>query len=80
MENFQKIQEKIANNQIQTTNQPPPPFVNLNPYQEVLDLILVFLSLKIAVILANSVDPDEMPPYAGLHLSLHCLPKYLFTL
>ena len=30
-------------------------------------------------ILANSADPDEMPPYAAFHLGLHCLPKYLFT-
>ena len=28
-------------------------------------------------ILANSADPDEMTPYADM--SLHCLPKYLFT-
>ena len=30
-------------------------------------------------ILANSVDTNEMLPYAAFHLSLHCLPKYLFT-
>ena len=36
-------------------------------------------SLKIAFILANSTDSDEMPPYATFHLGLHCLPKYLFT-
>ena len=30
-------------------------------------------------IIANSADPDEMPPYAAFHLDLHCLPKYLFT-
>ena len=29
-------------------------------------------------ILANSADPDEMPPYAAFHLGLHGLPKYLF--
>ena len=34
--------------------------------------------LKILFILANSIDPDEMPPYASLHLGLHCLSKYLF--
>ena len=28
--------------------------------------------------LANSADPDEMPPYVAFHLGLHCLPKYLF--
>ena len=37
-----------------------------------------FLSLKIVLILANSVDPDEMQHYAGFHLGLHCLPKYSF--
>ena len=31
--------------------------------------------------LANSADPDDMPPYAAFCLGLHCLPKtkYLFT-
>ena len=38
----------------------------------------VFLSLKIVFVLANSVDPDEMPHYAAFHLRLHCLPKYPF--
>ena len=28
--------------------------------------------------LANSADPDEMPPYVAFHLGLHCLPKYIF--
>ena len=36
------------------------------------------LSLEIVLILANSVDPDEMPHYAAFHLGLHCLPKYPF--
>ena len=47
------------------------------------DLLLtdvhMFLSMKIGLILANSTDPDEMPPQAAFHLGLHCLPKYLFT-
>ena len=30
---------------------------------------------EIIFILANSVDPDTMPPYAAFHLGLHCLPK-----
>ena len=38
----------------------------------------MFLSLKIVFILANSVDPDEMPHTVAFHLGLHCLPKYLF--
>ena len=36
-------------------------------------------SLKIAFILANSADPDEMSPHAAFHLGLYCLPNYLFT-
>ena len=36
------------------------------------------MSLKIALILANSKDPDEMQHYAAFHLGLHCLPKYPF--
>ena len=39
MKNFQKYQEKITNNQVQLTNRTP--FVNLNPYQEILDLPLI---------------------------------------
>ena len=27
--------------------------------------------------IANSADPDEMPPYAAFHLGLHCLYQYL---
>ena len=38
-----------------------------------------FLSLKIFFIIANSADPDEMPPSVAFHLCLHCLPKYPFT-
>ena len=36
----------------------------------------VFLSLNVVLILAISVDPDEMQHYAAFHLGLHCLPKY----
>ena len=39
----------------------------------------VFMCLKIVFILANSADPDEMPPYAAFHPGLHFLLKYLFT-
>ena len=39
----------------------------------------VFLSLKIVFILAKSVDPYEILPYASFYLGFHCLPKYLFT-
>ena len=31
--------------------------------------------LKIAIVLANSPDPNEMPLYVAFHLGLHCLPK-----
>ena len=39
---------------------------------------IVFLSVKINFVLANSADPDEMPHKAAFHQGLHCLPKYLF--
>ena len=35
----------------------------------------IFVTEDCFLILANSVDPDEMPPYAAFHLGLHCLPK-----
>ena len=38
--------------------------------------MMLFLSLKIALILTNSADSGEMPP---CHLRLHCFPKLLFT-
>ena len=37
---------------------------------------MLFLSALINFVLANSVDPDEMPHYAAFHLGLHCLSKY----
>ena len=33
---------------------------------------IVFLSLKIDIVLANSTHPDEMLPNAAFQLSLHC--------
>ena len=33
----------------------------------------VFLCLKIFFTFTSSVDPDEMPHYAGFHLGLYCL-------
>ena len=33
------------------------------------------LSLKVIFVLANGVDPDEMPHHAALHLGLHCFSK-----
>ena len=40
---------------------------------------IVFLSLKIIFVLANSVDPDEIPYCVAFHLGPHCLPKYIFS-
>ena len=34
---------------------------------------IVFLSLKIVFVLANSVDPDEMLHSKAFHLCFHCL-------
>ena len=39
---------------------------------------ILFLSLKMDFVLANSADPDEMPHCVAFHLGLHCLPKYPF--
>ena len=30
-------------------------------------------------VIAESVDPGEMPHYAAFHLGLHCLPKNAFS-
>ena len=38
----------------------------------------IFISLKIELFLAKSVDLGEMLHYALFHLCFHCLPKYLF--
>ena len=46
--------------------------------QVIISTKIVFLSLKIYFVLANSVDPDEMLQYAAFHLGLHCLSKYAF--
>ena len=35
----------------------------------------VFLSLKVALILANSAGHDEMQQYVAFHVGLHCLTK-----
>ena len=43
---------------------------------EFLNKIAVF-SLKIIFVLANSVDPDEMPHYVAFNLDLLCLQLYL---
>ena len=35
-------------------------------------LTLSFLDTNKQVLLANSEDPDKMPPYAAFHQGLHC--------
>ena len=37
-------------------------------------MLQIIISLKIDFVLANSADPDEIPPYASFHQGLHCLP------
>ena len=37
------------------------------------EIKLQFFSVKIIFVLANSVDPDEMPHYAAFNLGLLCL-------
>ena len=39
---------------------------------------VIYLSLKIDFVLANSADPNEMAHYVAFHLCLHCLLKYPF--
>ena len=48
-------------------------------YIEGSQVIIVFLSLKIDFVLANSADPDEMPQFVAFHLGLHCFPKDPFN-
>ena len=45
---------------------------------QVVFFLNVFLSPMVIFILANSVDPDEMPHYAAFHPGLNYLPKYAF--
>ena len=46
--------------------------------QVIISKNIIFLSLKIGFVLANSAYSDEMPQYAAFHMGLHCLLKYLF--
>ena len=39
---------------------------------------IVFISLKINFVLANSADPDEMLYSVAFHMGPHCRQKYLF--
>ena len=38
------------------------------------------LTLMLVFVLANSVDPDEMPQDVAFHLGLHCVPKNAFRI
>ena len=46
--------------------------------QVILSKNYCILSLEIIFVLANSVDPNETPHSASLHLGVHCLSKHLF--
>ena len=46
-------------------------------YNFFLNKIVVFFSMKSIFVLANSVDPNEMPHYAAFNLGLHCLQLYV---
>ena len=54
------------------------PLCTLSGHRQTFLYYDVFMSLKVVLTLANSVNPDEMQHYAAFHLGLHCLPKYLF--
>ena len=47
--------------------------------QVIISKKIIFLSLTIDLVSANSADPDEMPHYVAFHLGLHCLSKYPFS-
>ena len=40
-------------------------------------LFLLYYSVLIENLLANTVDPDQMPHYEASDLGLHCLPMTL---
>ena len=48
--------------------------VYIEGFQVIISKNIMFLSLKIDFVIANSADPNEMPPYAAFHLDIHCLP------
>ena len=39
---------------------------------------ILFLTLKIVLVLTNSVDPEKMPLEAAFIVGLYCLSKYAF--
>ena len=40
-------------------------------------LFCSFYSILMEILLANNVDPDQMPNYVASDLGLHCLPMTL---
>ena len=87
MENFQKNQEKLINNHIKLTNRTPfekfnPPYqdildLSLSPlcilmgYMLKFQIKVVYLSLKVTFVFANSVASL----WVALHLGLHCFQR-----
>ena len=43
-------------------------------------IILLLLYFLWKILLANNIDPDQMPHYLAFDLSLHCLPMILYVL
>ena len=50
--------------------------VHIEGSQVIISNKIVLFSLKIILVLVNSVDPDERLHYAAFHLGLYCLPRY----
>ena len=47
--------------------------------QVIISKNIIFLSLKINLVFANSADTDEKPHYAAFHQGLHCMQKFPFS-
>ena len=73
LSNFQKNQHRISNNQSQLPNRPPPHFVNLNPYQEILDspLLLLFILFYHSVFTWAIPYGTHMEPGCTPHMGAH---------
>ena len=51
------------------------PIVHVEGSQAIFSKYIIFPSLKMGFVSANSVDPNEMMHYVAFHLG-DCLPKY----
>ena len=49
-------------------------YIGVTCYNFQIKIVLLIIR-RFVFVLANSVDPDEMPHYAAFYLVLHCLPK-----